>query len=66
MPMLIKQPDMEKRLQRHAKAGPLPSNKTHMTIAIVNAVLTAAEAKGANVRDILNGLTDQGHKPRAA
>lgn len=65
MPMLIKDAPLEKAIERQAKTSAIPATKTAFTVAIVRTVLAAAEARKVNVRDILNGLTDQGDKPQA-
>lgn len=66
MPMLIKDPELEAAIERQARAGSVPASKTAFTVAIVRAVLAAADRKKVNARQILDGLMDQDHKPKAA
>ena len=46
MPFQVTDPELETKLSRHAKAQPVPSSKSRLAVAIINATLSAADAEG--------------------
>ncbi len=64
MAIIIRNPALEKELDRNAKAQSVPTTKGRLLHAIAQAVLSVANAKGTHVGQIIDELNASASQKR--
>ena len=62
MPIMIKEPSLEERLQQHAKRMPVPTTKGRLLVALGRQVVETADAEGRDCSAFLEELRDRQRK----